>query len=280
MKLALIVRCKDEPFIHEFVSYYFMEGVSQIFIFDDLSKCGTYDKIDKKYLDRITFIYNEYNFSSEQKAIDMLYQTVKNDNFDWVINVDVDEFITSNDSNSIKWHLENTYKEVDFVKIPWVMMSRNNREKNPANMLKEVIHRWNHDLKHERIESIYKFRDYSKEIPVKSIFKPQFFDGCNAHTPSHPTKENFIVVDSVFNKKHRPGPFLQNINEDCIKNATLLCYHYRIISKEHALNKILGYVYNNFKIDDILKYDYPEIIDTKLKDKIIKYEKDSRIGNA
>ena len=29
-----------------------------------------------------------------------------------------------------------------------------------------------------------------------------------------------------------------NLTEELIKSATLLCYHYRVISKEHAKNKL------------------------------------------
>jgi len=278
MTLALITRCKNEPFIHEFIAYYINEGVDKIYIYDDNSDVGTYDKIDSKYLDNIT-ILNVKSFTSNRVTLNggilkHLYNKVKS--FDWVINVDVDEFITSNDKKTIRTHLETTYKNVDRIKIPWVMMTRNGRVNNPQSLLKDTTYRWNHDLPHvSKHLSQYKFRCYSKLIPCKSVFKPIKFKNCGPHNPYSPYNINTVVsVDSVnnepFNMSTKKSIHYQNFNEVGIKNATLLCYHYRIFSEECIRRKLNGCLYN-FNASKMLGYDYPEIIDTKMRDKAIQY---------
>jgi hypothetical protein len=278
MKIALMTRCRNESFIHEFIAYYIQEGVDNIFIYDDNSIPGTYDKIDSKFIDKVTII-NNTKFASSLKqlnggVIDGLYQMTKS--FDWVINVDVDEFVTSNDDKTIRTHLETTYKDVDRIKIPWVMMTRNGRVNNPASLLGDVTYRWNHDLKHtSQSLTEYKFRCYSEYIPCKSIFKPIKFKNCGVHNPYAPyDKKTIKHVDSVYNKYFDASPssslHYMNFNETAIENATLLCYHYRLVSEEHIMNKLEGSIYN-FNIDKMLQYDYPELIDLRMREKAKKY---------
>jgi len=58
------------------------------------------------------------------------------------------------------------------------------------------------------------------------------------------------------------------LREIDIKNAYLMCYHYRIISRENSNNKIKKSQYKKFTLDDIMSFDYPELIDETLKNKI------------
>ncbi len=87
--LGLLTRCKDEFYIKEFCEYYISQGVDFIYIIDD-------DSNDKS-------IYNEIN-STKVKIIwekdiigselpNRFYKTIRNQ-FEWLIYVDVDEFIT------------------------------------------------------------------------------------------------------------------------------------------------------------------------------------------
>jgi hypothetical protein len=277
MKIALITRCKDEPFVHEFVAYYVNEGVDNIFIYDDQSNMGTYDKIDTKYKDKVTIINSKNHISNKavlNNMLNALYKRVKS--FDWVINVDMDEFVTANDDKTIRTHLETTYKDVDRIKIPWVMMTRNGRIKNPNSLLRDITHRWNHDLTHmsDNLPD-YKFRCYRNLIPCKSIFKPSKFRKCGIHNPYQPYDITTVKnVDSVYNgffdMKPKKSIHYEYFNEECIKNATLLCYHYRIYSEECVLNKLNGCVYN-FDAVKMLDYDYPEVVDFKMRDKANSY---------
>ena len=47
--IGLIVRCKDEPYVFEFVNYYITQGVDKIYIIDDNSNKEIYkDVINNK----------------------------------------------------------------------------------------------------------------------------------------------------------------------------------------------------------------------------------------
>ena len=143
--LGLITRCKDEFFIKEFCDYYLSQGVDKIFVIDDNSNDKSiYNNIDDN---RIEIIY-EKNIIKNDYA-NKLYKQIKS-NFKWIIYCDIDEFITTkkNIINTIKDELNTTFKNVDCIKIPWVMMSCNSIEKNPNSILLENTYRWNHNKKH------------------------------------------------------------------------------------------------------------------------------------
>ena len=82
-----------------------------------------------------------------------------------------------------------TFKDVDCIKIPWIMMSCNKLKKNPKSILETNIYRWNHDLKHPHPEEalkIWKHRccKYDK-IEVKSMDKlDEIMDNLNIDTSS------------------------------------------------------------------------------------------------
>jgi hypothetical protein len=262
--LGLITRCKDEFFIKEFCDYYLSQGVNKIFVIDDNSNDKSiYDNIDDN---RIKIIY-EKNIIKTNYA-NKLYKEIKS-NFKWMIYCDVDEFITTkkNITNTIKDELNTTFKDVDCIKIPWVMMSCNNKDKNPNSILLENTYRWNHNKKHPH--KIQKFRCRYDKIEVKCIFKTDKFNSIWDHHPKEKST-NVLIVDSISKEKQQLTPFYKNLRENKIENGILLCYHYRIISKENSINKLknnLWYIQNGYTIDDLMSSDYPEIIDETLKNK-------------
>ena len=142
--LGLITRCKDEFFIKEFCDYYLSQGVDKIFVIDDNSNDKSiYNNINDN---RVKIIYEKNIFPNtrygskkgQMHVVNKYYKQLKH-KFKWIISVDVDEFITTkkNITNTIKDELNTTFKDVDCIKIPWVMMSCNNRDKNPNSILLE-----------------------------------------------------------------------------------------------------------------------------------------------
>jgi hypothetical protein len=265
--LGLLTRCKDEPFIFEFCDYYLSEGVDKIIIIDDNSNNKSiYDKINNN--DKIKIIYNSDNINN-RKLASQVYKKIRK-KFKWLIYCDVDEYICTkiNSEKTIKHELKNKFRKVDCIKIPWVMMSSNNRDKNPDSLLKETIFRWDHNKKHPN--NIYKFRCKYKKIEVKCIFKPRKFYNIKDHHPIKP-KTKILVVDSINKKKRRLGPTYRKLRESKINNGILLCYHYRIISKENCLNKIkTNKWYKHRTLEELLSADYAEIKDETIKNKILK----------
>ena len=210
------------------------------------------------------------NNNDQFKTCVKLYNQIKN-LFEWIIIVDMDEYITTkkNINNTIKEELQTTFKDCACVKIPWVMMSCNSIEKNPESLLKTNTYRWNHDKKHiNKKSNENKFRCRYDEIEVKCIFKPAYFSNTFMHNPLDPIYKNLKIVESIKKRDQELNPFYKNLREKDIQEGYLLCYHYRIISVENCLNKIKNnLMYKNFKLKDLLSNDYPEIIDETLKNK-------------
>lgn len=267
--IGLMVRCKDEPYVDEFVDYYIKQGIDKIFIMDDNSDRKIYKNVINNEKVNITFEIDVIN----KNSIKELYSKIKDD-FEWIIYVDLDEYITTkkNKDKTIKEELETTFKDSMCIKIPWVMMSCNSIKNNPDVLLKQNIYRWNHDNKHINTNSQeLKFRCRFHEIEVKCIFKPKFFDDIFDHCPCsvNPSCHALNIVESVRNTEETLNPFYKNLREKDIEEGYLLCYHYRIISIENCLNKIKNNIwYKNYTLNDLLSNDYPEIIDETLKNKV------------
>jgi hypothetical protein len=264
--IGLIVRCKNEPYVTEFVNYYISQGIDNIYILDDDSNKEIYkDVINNK---NVTIIFDKDIIN--KKSINLVYSVIKN-NYKWIIYVDMDEYITTkkNSHLTIRQELETTFKNCICVKVPWVMMSCNSIETNPDSLLKTNIYRWNHDKKHNNVSNEHKFRCRYDNIEVKCIFKAKYFNNISDHHPTEPTTSNNKIVDSIYKSKQELDSYYQNLRENDIKEGYLLCYHYRIISVENSLNKIKENIwYQKYSIDDLLSSDYPEIIDKTLKKKI------------
>lgn len=276
--LGLITRCKDEFFIKEFCDYYLSQGVDRIYVIDDNSKDKSiYSNIKDK---RVTIFWEKDLFKggSQMTKVNKYYKKLKK-NFKWMISVDVDEFITTkkNKERTIREELATTFKNVDCIKIPWVMMSCNKRQKNPKSILLENTYRWNHNKKHPH--KIKKFRCRYKVIEVKCIFKTSSFNQINVHCPSAQTKNKNIIVDSIRKRRQPLNSSYRNLREHNIKNGYLLCYHYRIISTENCKNKLEKSQYLRFSLNNLLKSDHPEIKDETLKNKVKKYHKNDTIDN-
>ena len=292
--LGLIVRCKDEYYIEEFCNYYLNQGVEKIFILDDKSNnTNIYNNV--MYNSRIHIIYAKHNSkchdhecsktcTCNRVLANEIYKSVK-DNFEWMIYVDVDEFITTrkNISNTIKEELMTTYNCVDCISIPWIMMSAVNK-KNPKSVLETNIYRINYDKKpNYRCKSQYgrgKFSSQSRgtQIQCKCIFRCNKFNGIHDinkpsdHHPVFPNTKNIKWVESVNNSKvHLYFTNRNNIVEKDINSSYLLCYHYRVISEEHAITKLKTnhwYIENGYTLQHLMR-TCKDIHDETLKYKSI-----------
>lgn len=264
--LGLITRCKDEFFIKEFCDYYLSQGVDNIFVIDDNSNDKSiYNNIND---DKVKIIYEKDLFKNkhQMQVLNKYYLIIKN-LFKWVISVDVDEFIVTKKyiNNTIRDELETSFKDIDCIKIPWVMMSCNGRKKNPKSILLENTSRWDHNKKHPH--KIIKFRCRYNEIEVKCIFKTSKYNFIDVHHPVN-LNTNTIVVNSINKQIEKLTPFYNNLREIDISTGYLLCYHYRTISEENSKNKLKKAQYLKYTIQDIISSDHSEILDETLKYKI------------
>ena len=266
MFLGLMVRCKDEPYVSEFVRYYLSQGVDEIYILDDASASAEETYPDEVRANPRVHIVFDSDIIRKQ-SIKALYAQIKS-RFEWMIYVDMDEFITTKQraNMTIRDELETTFSEAVCVKIPWVMMSCNSVETNPESLLCTNVYRWNHDLRHVNTQSNErKFRCRYDSIEVKSIFKPAFVDDFSDHVPV--VSGALRVVDGVRNRSLNAF-YYNNLRERDIEEGFLLCYHYRIISVEQCLAKIRDNCwYKQYRLQDLMSNDYPEVLDETLRHK-------------
>lgn len=271
VSIGLICRCRDEFFIEEFAKYYLNEGIDKVYIIDDDSS----DKsIYKNLLDNSKIIIIFQKNIIQNNYANILYQKIRND-FEWMIYVDADEFITTKNqkARTIRESLEMNFKGVHCIKVPWVMMSSNGLEMSPKSILEANTYRWNHNLKHKnKLSTHSKFRCRYDEIEVKCIFKPKYFNAIWDHHPKQPIRSSSLkIVDSVKNAKSELGPFFYGLRENHIEEAYLLCYHYRTISIENCKNKLntnKWYIDNGYDLNDLMSTDYAEIVDLTLFNKL------------
>ena len=147
------------------------------------------------------------------------------------------------------------------------MMSSNGIRKNPSSVLRANVYRWDHDEKHPH--PLAKFRCRYDRIEMKCIFKCEKFDKIGIHTPKNPVG-NIRACDSIYvQKREYSNEWFDNLREDDIDRAHLICQHYRIISHENNLRKIeTTKLYNQYTIEDLVKSDHAEIYDDTIKNKV------------
>ena len=249
--LSLITRYLNEPFLEEFVEYYMAEGVDHIFVLYDVD--STIPINDNVKNNTNVSIIDSHNFKKKQQLyVNKVYSKIRK-KFKWNILVDCDEFITSTDTHrTLRQELSVTYKNANCVKIPWVMMSSGGIEKDPDSILQNLTTRWNHDLKHPHPENWGKGRCRYSQIEVKCISKCDSFVSLGLHNPENPCLP-VICIESIHNKPTNIGAFRSNFREKNIANATLLCYHYRIFSKESAQRKLLNNKLDGYKPNNLCK---------------------------
>ena len=164
-KLCVFVACKEEPFIEEFCDYYLSQGADMIFVFDDKSvNQAVYKNLDLNPSVRIIrggLQIPDGNGNHLSGVIQDYYKNEIQPHYEWCINVDADEFITTKRDplKTIKDELKTTFRDVDCIKVPWVMMAHNQRKKKPQSLLLENTWRWCHDKEHKnQVTEVRKFR--------------------------------------------------------------------------------------------------------------------------
>ena len=270
MKLGLITRYLNEPFLDEFIEYYFSEGVNNIFILYDVDSVLPIS--DNVKQNKHVTILNSVNFKEKQMHdVNVLYNNIC-DQYTWIIFIDCDEFISCKGEQTIRNALHNDLKNVDCIKIPWVMMSSGGRKENPTSLLQELTTRWNHNLTHPHPHNWTKGRCRYDAIEVKSIVRCSKFKSLGLHHPSYP-KGQYSCIESVDCKPSALDPFFMNFHEYHIERAFMLCYHYRIYSLESAKrklekNKLLGYQGKNV-LQYLIESDYSEKDELFMRNKSI-----------
>jgi len=270
--LSVITRYLNEPFLEEFVDYYLSEGVDHIYVLYDVDSTIY---IKQSIVDNLQVtIIKSYSFKQRQTLdVNRLYSTIR-DKTTWVLFIDCDEFVStrSRGDNSIRYELESRFSDADCVKVPWVMMSSNEREDDPPSILQHITHRWNHDLRHPHPSNWLKGRCRYEKIEVKCFTRCSKFAKLSLHHPSDKSEQEIKCVDSVYNKDARIDPFYPNLREKDIQKAFMVCYHYRIFSKQSVQRKCINNKLENYQSkfsQHLIASDHADMEDETMKRKSI-----------
>ena len=277
--LSVICRCRDEYYVQEFCDYYLKQGVDSIYILDDESDdMSIYDYIKTPGYSNVYLIkckrqyehaLTKNNSLNKQDEVNKLYQNIRY-SYEWVIYVDIDEFITTkkNLNKTIREELQwVTYhhQNIHWILSPWVMMSGLHNKSNPESVLKSILYRHDQNIKHPY--PVEKFKCRYKETYCKSIFKPKFFKYIKDHGPvsKKVIKHNGVDLTDTRLTKYK----FKKLRNNDVDTGHFLCYHYRYISLQHALDKLKTngwYVNDGYTLED-LQATYPEIYDDTMLNK-------------
>lgn len=243
IKVCLCTMGKEENlYAKEFIEYYIKLGFDHLFIYDnnDENTEKISDVLEDKYKDRVT-IYEGYkiNITNQQQAFTDCYKNNKL-NYDWILMVDMDEFLyIFNDT--LKIYLSNTkFKECDFIRYHWALASDNN-----------LIHYDSRSL-FERFKGPYVISGIFKTMVKKNISNLSY----NIHSPKiYPEDKTFCDNEgNKLTKKEYLDVSDKTIN---IKKAYII--HFRFKSTEEFIKK-LKRGYNNWLGSEKNKF-FKEIID-------------------
>lgn len=272
--VSLICRCRDEYFIQEFCDYYLKQGVDTIYILDDESTDQSiYDfKSQTQYSDvkiikckrqyeHATTINNELNVHDETNK---LYKSIRTE-YEWVIYVDVDEFITTKKNSNLTIReqlkeIDQQHSHISCILVPWVIMSGLHHKTNPKSVLQSILYRQSQDIRHPYHKKKFDCR-YDSTF-CKSIFKP-IYEHVKDHGPVS-TSPEVVKYNSVdLTTKNIDNFTYKRLRECDIERGYFMCYHYRYISEQHAITKLQTYgwyINDGYTLKD-LQTSYPEIYD-------------------
>lgn len=124
MKLALCLLAKNEElYIQEFLDHYKNLGIDKIYIYDNNDSPDQLPPYVEKYGDFVEIIpYNNTKMSiSVQKSIYTEWYNKYKDDYDWMMCIDADEFITLKSAKSLKDYLsQDCFAPVDKISLCWM----------------------------------------------------------------------------------------------------------------------------------------------------------------
>ena len=261
--IALIAMFKNESHIlKEWIDHYLREGVDTFFLTNNNST-DDYQTILEPYI-KSGHVFLKH--SKKQNAQFEIYNEYlpKVKKYDWVIVVDLDEFIYSrNGFKTIKDYLKTVDKNIYKIILPWKLFGSSGFKNQPCSVIQNFVHRKNFpDVPtHTNLNNRVTF--------VKTICRGSHIKTIHVH--------NSIVTDS--HESFSNNDMYKDVNytlmdEPLLETQCLHLNHYRIQSwefyKKVKMTRGDGFLkkYNHVRTQKFFKaFDYHDIKDTELKNK-------------
>ena len=274
MKICVVAIFKNESHVlKEWIEHYLREGVDTFLLIDNDSS-DNYKPILKPFLhSKQAFLKKSKKKHAQVKLYNRWLPEAKK--FDWVIVVDMDEFIYArNEFKTIKEYLETVNKDIYKIQIPWKLFGSSGLKKQPDSVIQNFIHR----------KKFPKFGTHTNlsecVIDIKSISRGPHLQKIGVHNSivtnlhqSFPIRE--VSSDIRLIREIGLGNlYFTMINEQLLKKYSLHLNHYRIQSWEFykKVKMMRGdgafKGFNNIRTRKYFKiHDYKDMKDTELRDK-------------
>lgn len=227
IKVAICTIGKNENlYVKEFINYYFKLGVDKIIIYDDN------DLNSEKISDMIDFQHKKFVKIYETKKINIPYQFQAftdcyekyNSIFDWIIMIDMDEFLYIKNDRLKNYLLNPVFIKCDIIKIHSVLPTDNNH-----------LYYENKPLL-ERFKGPYINSIYIKSIVRGNITRLKYWVHSPYISPDRNTTCNNIGKIINYKKLN-----FETINKIDITKAYII--HFKYKSTEETIKKIKrGYI--------------------------------------
>jgi hypothetical protein len=209
-RTAVYIIIKDEKYIVEFIKYYLKIGFDYFIILDDNSTIDYISLFDKNKIDKNIYcihttknfkLTNQYIFLHEYKSSffvsNFLYSILINNNIDYVLQVDADEFLFIKDDNTNN-DIDNTNNDInkiinkfypfDSLRINWLIFGSNGLLSNDSDSIIQNFTKCDDKL-----------NQYTKSLTkVSSIDKKELLNG-NISAHYLPIYTNSIVKNILNN---------------------------------------------------------------------------------
>ena len=262
MSLLLIAIFKNESIIiEEWIEHYINEGVD-CFLLNDNGSTDNYEHKIQKYIDAGFVVLNKNPKKYAQVEIynDCIDCARK---FDWVMVVDLDEFVYArNGFNTIKEYLNSLKPNVSQIHIPWKEFGSSDFIEQPKNVIQNFTWR--------RIYNLPTKKECKCIIRGNQLEKIQvhfsYLKNKNSNQDIFSDNRLCITKDIII--------FIENLNENFLSNSFLQLNHYRIQSWDFfsKIKKARGDVtqscWDNLRDKNYFdSNNFKDIEDTELKNK-------------
>ena len=275
MKICVVAIFKNESHVlKEWIEHYLREGVDTFLLIDNDSS-DNYKPILEPFLrSKQVFLKKSKKKNAQVELYNRWLPEAKK--FDWVIVVDMDEFIYArNGFKTIKEYLETVNKDIYKIQIPWKLFGSSGLKKQPVRVIQNFIHR----------KKFPKFNTHTnlseRVIDLKSISRGPHLQKIGIHNSvvtnlhqSFPVQEVSSDIRLIREIGLGNTSSFTLMNEPLLKTHSLHLNHYRIQSwefyKKVKMTRGDGAVkgFNNIRTRKYFQiHDYKDMKDTELRDK-------------
>jgi hypothetical protein len=254
--------------IREWIQHHINEGIDTFFLTDNGST-DTYDIQD--YIDSGKVILRiDAKKAAQEEHLNYYLKDAKK--YDWVIVIDLDEFIYSRlGYKTIKDYLKTVDKNIYLIQLPWKMFGSNYLKKQPKSIIKGFTRRKRYK------KMIVTLHDDCVES--KCIVRGSKLLQLHIHVPT--VKDIDFVQHRSMTSDHTDVPNSATFviaTENILKTSCLHLNHYRIQSwdffRKVKMTRGDAFVKNeNSSLRDkkyFKKMDFNDMVDTELKRKTLK----------